>query len=1030
MAVKQVIKQYKTKKPSGVTIKRSNTSFTASWKKEDKKVVEQALRFRVNSGNWNTIHLSGDAKAKTFWTVNFASYAPNAGKAQLKTVEVQVQCYRNSWIEEKTKSGKVTKVTTYQTSWSDWASYTYKFTAPSTPTLTATESDQVENMATFAWSVANPTDTGNKLGWIEWKTRLLKDSNITAGAAAFSATAVSGTASSGTSTASNSKPITETYMPTGATGYTRWFAVRARGCAGDSPWVYARVNYSIPYASIMVKANAYTGTYGGLVCRAEWDSPSNTAHPIEKTIVQYAFATPEAGMQCPDNASWQDGGTVNDVKSNNSVTFSFTKPSGTDWAMYVKADNVYKTKRVEGTPMRVSGVIGKLATPTSLNVVPNSSTYMAQVSADNESDVPDSYLVIMFMTQDDPDGIKVGEIRSPQTSATVQCPEWDVSKPPRFGVYAVVEDDTGVVMRSDMVTYGGTIPAAPSNVVVKPTDISGTVRVEWEWTWGDATMAELSWSDHSDAWESTDEPSVYEVRTLHAPAWNISGLEPGITWYIRVRLGAEAGDDITYGAYSEVIPIDLASAPAIPILELSDPVVTKDGSFTASWGFVSTDGTGQASATLAELVNGDYVNIANTQTAQYAELSVKALGWSTGETHALAVRVTSASGRMSDAWSEPVSIAVADPLTISISQTSLVPETIIEDTVTRSINSLKAMPLRLTVTGAGASGRTTVAIERAEAYHLSRPDESIYVGCEGETITVVEQIGESEITITNDDLIGYLDDGAKYNIIATVQDGLGQYAKSDPLPFEVHWTHQAVMPEATAEADEANAAMILTPVTPDGVTLAEGDVCDIYRLSVDKPELIYPNAAFDTSYVDPYPAIGEFGGHRFVFKTANGDYVTEDSELAWLDLGEADGDSYESEYNIIDFADSQILLRYNVDLSNSWSKDFTETQYLGGSIQGDWNPAVSRTASVNAVTVLADNPDVIEGMRRLATYAGICHIRTKDGSSYSADIQVSESYAVNDGHKLASFSLKITRVDSESYDGMTLADWRALHPEE
>lgn len=69
-------------------------------------------------------------------------------------------------------------------------------------------------------------------------------------------------------------------------------------------------------------------------------------------------------------------------------------------------------------------------------------------------------------------------------------------------------------------------------------------------------------------------------------------------------------------------------------------------------------------------------------------------------------------------------------------------------------------------------------------------------------------------------------------------------------------------------------------------------------------------------------------------------------------------------------------------------------------------------------------------MRRLATSAGICHVRTKDGSSYAADVQVSESYAVSNGHKLVSFSLTITRVDTEVLDAMTLAEWNALHQEE
>ena len=63
-------------------------------------------------------------------------------------------------------------------------------------------------------------------------------------------------------------------------------------------------------------------------------------------------------------------------------------------------------------------------------------------------------------------------------------------------------------------------------------------------------------------------------------------------------------------------------------------------------------------------------------------------------------------------------------------------------------------------------------------------------------------------------------------------------------------------------------------------------------------------------------------------------------------------------------------------------------------------------------------------MRRLATYAGICHVRTPDGSSYAADVQVSEGRKQGTGHSMVEFSLTITRVDVEALEGMTYAEWQ------
>ena len=193
--------------------------------------------------------------------------------------------------------------------------------------------------------------------------------------------------------------------------------------------------------------------------------------------------------------------------------------------------------------------------------------------------------------------------------------------------------------------------------------------------------------------------------------------------------------------------------------------------------------------------------------------------------------------------------------------------------------------------------------------------------------------------------------------------------------------------------------------------------------------LIYPDAAFGTEYVDPFPTIGEYGGHRFVFKTANGDYITEDNTLAWLDVRDEDGDTIETNYNIIDFGNGRVSLLYEIDLQNTWSKDFEETQYLGGSVQGDWNPAVKRTTTLNSVVIAATDQTTIEGMRRLAEWSGICHVRTKDGSSFAADVQVTEDYKQNNNQRYASFTLKITRVDPEGFDGMTRAEWDRTHGE-
>ena len=231
------------------------------------------------------------------------------------------------------------------------------------------------------------------------------------------------------------------------------------------------------------------------------------------------------------------------------------------------------------------------------------------------------------------------------------------------------------------------------------------------------------------------------------------------------------------------------------------------------------------------------------------------------------------------------------------------------------------------------------------------------------------------------------------------------------------------MPKGKVIVDNESMIAKITP-SMDPISYSDGDTIDIYRLSADRPELIYQGAEFGTTYVDPYPAIGEFGGYRLVYKTYNGDYITEDGIIAWLDLN----DYLQLDYNIniIDFAGEQIQFYYNTDYSNNWEKSFESTEYLGGAIQGDWGSTVKRTGNLSSLVITTLDQDMIQSLRRLADYNGICHVRTADGSSYSANIDVSEDRNHTDMEMRSSYSLSITKVDPEGYDGMTLSQWKYL----
>lgn len=1022
-----------TKKPTGLKVQRNGSNMNVSWKIGDKDYKGGTiLSWRTNlmdAGKWNTIKLSSGTSKQI--ALNWANYIP-ARDRRLTSFRVKVKGLRKNYTKQAEPLS-----TEYQFKWSDEAEYTFTFEKPFSPKVSVSLDDELDNRSRFSWEFNKPTEGKRVCVDLEWQSVLLKNSDITDGAKAFDAKRV--LYESGSSTYANSGiPIREdsSYINK-SDAYTRWFRARTRGPAGRSSWVYKKHVYGRPYAAQNLECKALWRGNGYRI-DVTWTSNRNSHRPIDKMVLQYLAAVPDTGMTPPAGATWTDALTVAPKDGTDGGRFVFDTELENDECLFVRVDTIHDR---EHTPSEaVVAIYGNLKDPTLTNVVTVDETHRATITAENESAYTDSFLAVLYKDDNNPgEVLTLGIIENGQTSVTVQCPDWGTANK-TFGVRAMCgepeaqtrEDGVSVysiysIKNSNEVWENGQVPVAPDGVTATRTSTPGTVRVTWNNTWTDATATELSWADHEDAWESTDQPASYTVSNIYAAAWNIAGLEVGKTWYIRVRLLSGTGDDATPGPWSKIVPIKLSEAPNIPVLELSKSAIPADGTVTASWTYVSNDGTPQTTAEICEatitstgIIYGDI--IATVTTPQHVDLNAAEIGWEIDNTYNLCVRVGSESGEVSE-WSDPNAIAIVPPLTCTITQSSLENVTVEVDSqthATESVLSLTDMPFTCTVTGAGATGTTTVAIERAGTYYLDRPDERTFTGHDGETIALFSQMGEAQITIANDELIGTLDDGAPYRLVATVQDGFGQSAEAS-IDFEVHWSHQALMPEATVEIDNENYIAIITPIEPQGAE--QGDTVDIYRLSVDRPELIYSGAEFGTAYVDPYPALGEMGGHRIVYKTANGDYITEDNELAWTDYTQEDTGGIDTMYNIIDYSNGRVNLMYDINLSSGWEKEFQQTKYLGGAIQGDWNPAVSRTGSVSGDVVTIKDQETIREMRRLADNAGICHVRTRDGSSYAADVQVSEARNMGQDVIRSEFTLSITRVDPEGYDGMTYADW-------
>ena len=1047
----------KTKKPTGLSITRSGNTYTFKWKIAAKNYGGgQQLKYSYTTGN------SG-AGATVYPAASATSYSITV--ANVKSISFSIRGKR-----------KKENNTTYE--YSDWASASWNAVAPKAPTLTY--KNEGTNKGTISWSCPNDASDTAAFTGAEYQTCIERN----AGASGFGGAAVQSKGAVG------SELVIESSADMAAGNFVRWFRIRPYGPGGYGPWATTYHAYGAPMDARITGAEMVYTYGSSSRIKVSWSLGYNTQYPVDELTLQYVTAAPtDAAMTAPVSG-WSDAVKLDVKLVNDSAVVNIPDAVGDDECMwvrivadhdglksysagYIAAIGRLKAPAIDAVPDVSTGDVSITITEaTSCNVAATAIFFRPE-----EDPSRDRIIAIL------PNGTTTTTVNVPDiVGATHTC----FGAYAFVGTYSGTKI-TGIRMRSDAATDSDIPAVPPANVTVVDGPAEGTVRVAWDWSWVVATKAELSWSTEDYAWESTAEPTKYKIEEVKANSWIIAGLEVGKQYYFRVRLIDESADTPNVGPWSDIISYKLLGVPGKPILTLNKSVINSGDTLTARWATAMSGNETQAYAEICLVTydddTGDPVYgdvIARAETEQSTEISYE---WETNETYALAIRITLSSGSQSE-WSDPVNVYIVPPVGINVttniyvgrvtSNVSTITTTYVNDVMTgrttqpgtwqRTVNfagtevfeqfisggstetnvsveddtttvvivrtthsfenrpTLMQLPLVVTITGAGATGTTVLSIVRAEDYHIDRPDERDYDGYYGEIVATYSQVGEAAISISADDLIGSLSDGAGYYLVGKVVDEYGQSA-SFQYPFWVDWTHKAVAPSVIVEMDPYSRITKITPIRVTGIS--NDDVCDIYRMSADKPELIVKGATFGETYVDPHPAFGEVGGHRLVTITTNGDYTTSGG-LAWYDTGIDDGDVLYEEAMVIDVDGEQIVLPYNLELSNKWNKDFKRTSYLGGSVQGDWNPAVTRDLSANTVLVRGDDLDRQLAMRDLAGYAGIAYVRTPDGSSLTANVQIDERQSY-DSRKV-SYTLAMQAIDPEALDGMTLTEWEELHP--
>lgn len=1058
----------KTKHQKGVKIARDGASnkFTVSWDHGQKAYTDQQMiwyevyskttdknkkkRHRIS----HKVNLTKGDKRKSF-KIDWDDYPPTGTKRL---------CYLSVKLKAKSKSG-----------WSDWTKeYSFDIDKPKAPNFNADQKPapiKNANTATYTWNLYDSGGSqmyhwshyqvvelenfdGTTIKEVTWKSKY----RVKEGYLVYSRI-----------DPYNTIDVPLTILPKGHGRVTQFFRVRTYGPQGFSKWATSWHVFGggqIP-SGVSTKV---TNTKGGYIVNVTWKLDSGKYNnPSDEVVVRAASTEPYVSktsktnganfsISCPTSPapSWTDHSPITDTGGKDRLTFAMDSRPSENEVLFVQVVNKHDTDdtdRASGIfPVKIGNTYGRLTEPTLRTADYNPNTHLVNIQIDHGTTIANSYAAVYVKRGSESASTIRGIIPYGTSSLTIALPDnIAADESLKFGVKNFVANYTytsnsGIYtysigttyMSSDIVWAGGDVAGPPAVQLSNPEP--GTILVTWDWPWAEAQSAELSWSDNMYAWESTEGPTTYVISNNHAGRWRICNLDFG-RYYVRVRL-IKSGDNYeTYGLYSDAnTSIDLtADVPPIPTLTIEPAVIAPDSEINCYWQYAAEDGSSQLQADIYEATVDDQGEItystrplvvANTE--QHITIDTRPLHWTSATSpRYLAIETVSTYGTRSGR-SALASVQIVDQLVVSVSFGTGFTSTVEDDITYYWLNTL---PFTMNVEGSDFNGTTSFYIRRATSYLIDRPDGDTAQGYKGEAVFIATIEGETSITVNAADsrIIGSLDDGVRYDVVIIARDQYGQTAKATGS-FTINWDHKADEPTASINMDYENSVAILQPIatTPEGdtITVLEGDVCDIYRLTADTPELVYEGALFGSTYVDPYPAFGVNGGYRFAYRTKYNDFKTEEGVPAWTDYGWADNATLDTFDTIIDFDGYQVHLPFNLELSHKWEKDFTETKYLGGAVQGDWNPAVSHTMTINTDVAVEYFSETAQLMRLLAMYPGVCHVRTPDGSSFSADVVVSEDREEKMIRKIAKFSLDITRVDQEIPDGMTYEDWIGTTEEE
>ena len=573
---------------------------------------------------------------------------------------------------------------------------------------------------------------------------------------------------------------------------------------------------------------------------------------------------------------------------------------------------------------------------------------------------------------------------------------------------------TGGKSYSDWSAYSAaqsTIPAAVVNVACSA-DSKTSLKV----TWDEVGTAERYTVEYTTKKEYFDSSSNVSTTNVESNTAYLTGLDTGVTWYIRVRASNDEGDS----GWSDIVSAILGTKPEPPTTWSLSNTVYVGQSIILYWTHNSEDGSKQTEAQLRIEVNGvaEYITVQSSVGDEEDEpiysYTLDSNDYEDGGYIQWMVKTKGIADEYSD-WSTQRTIDIFAPPTVVITPAGL-----------SEGGVLTSLPLKFT-TVAGPSNQTPISyhisISAVDAYEtVDNIGNDMLVNAGSDIYSKVTVSSESEITwsISAGDVT--FESGQSYVLKVSVAMDSGLMATGSTT-FSVSWDTVDYISDASISIDRETLAAYIAPFClGEDDLLVENVVLSVYRREADGS---FKEIGRDlentmvTTVTDPHPSL-DYARYRIVatdtttgavdYSDLPGVYVGEPSIVIQWDEQWQNFD-YDEEFppDVPSWTGSMVRLPYNIEISESSEKDVSLVEYIGrknpvsyyGTQQGEsgsWSAAIDK-----------QDKDTIYALRRLKAWNGDVYVREPSGIGYWAHITVNMSRRHLDLTIPVSFD--ITRVE-------------------